>query len=112
MNNQRDVCFAKDAGFIQFGGLPGSIKTGCPAKPAFMSSYCPQHKPQACTLLNSHHVDEDLGVPSGPALRSRQSTQKPGQPVAEMILGKKSTRKLRYNIIPTHFSMYMYICFN
>ena len=29
MKNRRDVCYAKDAGFIGFEGLAGSIKTGC-----------------------------------------------------------------------------------
>ena len=61
MKNQREVCYAKNAGFVQFSGLPGAVKTGCVASPAFMSRYCPQHKPQACTLLNVDGVDEDLG---------------------------------------------------
>ena len=96
MKNRRDVCYAKDAGYIQFSGLSGSIKTGCPATPAFKSRYCPQHQPQACTLLNSDEVDEDLGMSSGPSLRSHQSKQHPGEPVAEMILAKKVTRKQTY----------------
>ena len=58
-----------------------------------MSRYCTQHKPRACTLFNVNEVDEDLGMPSGPTLRSRQSKQYPGEPVAEMILAKKTTRK-------------------
>jgi hypothetical protein len=27
MKNHRDVCMAKDAGFIEFDGLPGSLCT-------------------------------------------------------------------------------------
>ena len=33
MKNHRDVCYAKDAGFIEFEGLKGLIKTGCAAAP-------------------------------------------------------------------------------
>ena len=31
------ICYAKDAGFVQLPGLPGQIKTGCMASPAFKS---------------------------------------------------------------------------
>ena len=41
MKNRRDVCYAKDAGFIQFDGLSGLIKTGCSATPAYKSRFCP-----------------------------------------------------------------------
>ena len=33
MKNQREVCLAKDAGYITYPGLPGRIKTGCMASP-------------------------------------------------------------------------------
>ena len=36
MKNRRHVCNAKDAGYIEYPGLPGRVKTGC------MKS--PQHK--------------------------------------------------------------------
>lgn len=29
MKNCRDVCAADDAGFIEYVGLPGQVKTGC-----------------------------------------------------------------------------------
>ena len=96
MKNRRDVCYAKDAGYIQFDGLAGSIKTGCPASPAFKCRYCPQHQPQACTLFSSDEVDDDLGVSAGPTLRSSRSKKFPGEPVAETILAKKTTRKQTY----------------
>ena len=96
MKNQRDVCYAKDAGFIQFEGLKGTIKTGCIATPAFNSRYCVKHKNQECALLKSNEEDEDLDVPTGPAVRFRQSKQYPGDPLAEEILAKKTTRKQTY----------------
>lgn len=107
MKNRRSVCYAKDAGFIQFNGLGGSIKTGCTATPAFKSRYCVKHINQACTeLLTSVEHDEELGVTMGPTLRYHQSKQGPGGEVAEMILAKKETRKqtyyqvIRSNLLP------------
>lgn len=98
MKNYRDVCHAKDAGFIEFEGLEGSIKTGCSASPDFKSRYCVHHKHQACDLLSSEQVeaDEDLSVVSGPTLRSSARQVEPGDLVAEQILAKKETRRQTY----------------
>ena len=43
MKNRRDVCAATEAGYVEYNGLPGNIKTGCPETPAFMSQYCYEH---------------------------------------------------------------------
>ena len=102
MKNRRDVCYAKDAGFIQFDGLVGSTKTGCPETPDFKSLYCSQHKSQACDLQSYEEVDDELGVPSGPKLRSHQQKQSAGNPIAEMILAKKTTRKQTYYQVFPH----------
>ena len=65
MKHRRDVCYAKDAGIIQFDGLLGSIKTGCPAAtPAFKCRYCIQHKIQACELVNFEDYQETNLLPS------------------------------------------------
>lgn len=96
MKNRRDVCYAKDAGFIEFNGLSGSIKTGCAATPAFKSRYCSVHENQACHLLYSEEVDEDMDTPTGPTLRSGRLKKCDGELVAEMILAKKITRKQTY----------------
>ena len=53
---------------IQFHGLPGSIKTGCPATPAFKCRYCIQHKNQGCELVNLEVFYEELSVITGPTL--------------------------------------------
>ena len=45
MKNNREVCYAVDAGYAEFVGLPGKIKTGCPNTPAFKSRYCSIHIP-------------------------------------------------------------------
>ena len=49
MKNHRDVCLAREAGFAEFSGLPGKIKTGCPNTPQPKSRYCPSHTPTAFT---------------------------------------------------------------
>ena len=94
------MCHAKDAGFIQFDGLFRSIKTGCTATPAFKSQYCTQHMNQACALLHTEETDEELDAITGPTLRSHQFKKQvargPGDPVAEKILAKRTTRKRTY----------------
>ena len=105
MKNRRDVCYAKDAGFIQFHGLTGSIKTGCPETPDYKSRYCSLHKSQACDLQRYDEDDDELDVPSGPTLRSHQQKQSAGNPIAEMILAKKTTRKQTYYQVLPHIYM-------
>ena len=53
MKNQREVCLAKDAGYVSYPGLPGRIKTGCMASPAFKSRFCPNHTIRLCTMSKS-----------------------------------------------------------
>ena len=52
MENHRDVCFATDAGFVEYAGLPGKVKTGCTNTTDLKSRYCGLHKPTA-TVSNS-----------------------------------------------------------
>lgn len=95
MKNQRAVCYAKGAGFIQFDGIPGQIRTGYPATPAYQSRFCDKYNSQACTLLKNDE-DEEFGTLPGPVVHSNQPKQYIGEPVVEMILAKKSTRKQTY----------------
>ena len=96
MKNRRDICFAKDAGFIEFEGLPGSINTGCHASPAYKSRYCDKHMSLVC---DSCHFEEDdtteLDAPVGPILRASQK-HKLGESVILKIVTKKQTRKQTY----------------
>lgn len=73
MKNRRDVCGAKDAGWIQYPGLPGCIKTGCMASPAFKSPFCAEHKVRG---VEGEGTSDEL--------------------VVEMLLGKKETRNGKY----------------
>ena len=72
MKNRRDVCAAGDAGFVEYAGLPGIVKTGYMNSPEQQSRFCSQHKPRQVTFIdNKEHV------------RCR---------TVEMILSKKITR--------------------
>ena len=101
MKNRRDVCYAKDAGYIQFHGLPVYIKSDCQATPAYKSHYCENHINFACDsqqLTGKEEEDErHLDAPIGPVLRSAQKQQKnPGECIVKSILVKKSTRQQTY----------------
>ena len=69
MKNHRSVCAATEAGYIQYAGLHGSVKTGCTNTPCQQSRFCKVHKP--CVLS--------------------VETEKPHS-VIEMILEKRTTR--------------------
>lgn len=100
MKNRRDVCNARDAGFIQFDGLPGLIKTKCTATPTFKSHYCSEHIHQACELEVLVGVgDDDMDLLIGPVLRSHLAKQAATSAVAEIILVKKTTRKQTYYLV-------------
>ena len=59
MKNRRDVCMAKDAGYMEFQGLPVKVKTGCQASPSYKSRYCTSHTPQGCNPVKCID-DEEL----------------------------------------------------
>lgn len=71
--NNRTVCAAEDAGFIEFDGIPGSVKTGCMNTPEQKSLFCTLHRPRHVTLPSS---SASLGYHG----------------VIEVVLSKKTTR--------------------
>ena len=65
LKNHRDVCMAKEAGFVTFQGLPGKIKTGCLMTPDYKSRYCFLHKARVCQkpindTEDNQNVEEDI----------------------------------------------------
>ena len=52
LKNHRSVCAASEAGYVQYAGLPGKIKTGCTNTPCQKSRFCPAHKPRTLTTDN------------------------------------------------------------
>lgn len=78
--NNRQVCAAERAGFIEYEGLPGSVRTGCMNTPEQKSVFCSLHKPRQMEVESS-------------VSQNRTQTQRQ---VIEMILGKKQTRNGTY----------------
>ncbi len=69
--NNRPVCAAEGAGYTEYKGLPGSIKTGCLQTPEQQSKYCKFHKPR---VMDNTTI---IGSTSN---------------IVEMLLRKKTTR--------------------
>ena len=102
MKNHRDVCMAREAGFVSFQGLPGHIKTGCLLTPELKSRYCSLHTPRVCRRTEDENA----------------STNDPlSDDIAEMILEKKVTRSTTFYKVCTgvcltilfHTCLYMYV---
>ncbi len=62
MKNRRDVCMARDAGYTEYEGIPGSIKTGCMNSPEQTSRFCKIHQIRMCNPCPV--VDADEAAPS------------------------------------------------
>ena len=85
MKNRRDVCMARDAGYTEYEGLPGSIKTGCMNTPNPKSRYCNIHRVCICGSKKTIDKDEDT-----PSLSSSHGG------VVERILERRTTRNANY----------------
>ena len=84
MKNRRDICAAIEAGFTEYLGLPGAIKTGCQLTPAYRSKFCFDHSPR-------------VGKMTG----SEQRQNPPEENVVGFITGKKETRSGAYYQVAT-----------
>lgn len=90
MKNHRAVCLAKEAGYAQYQGLPGKIRTGCPNTPDLKSRFCSKHKPTVVTP------------------QSDQSELEQSEGLQGIIIGKKTTRQTTlYEVVKT---VCMYVC--
>lgn len=103
MKNRRDVCMAKDVGYIFYESLPGSIHTGCVNTPAFNSRYCKDHQEHVCTLQVA--TDDEVksavveDMTSGPLTRAKAKAQGATtdvEGVIEKVLDQKVTRNKTY----------------
>lgn len=52
MKNRRDICSARDAGWINYPGLPKVI-TGCMASPSYKSRFCKEHHVRSCVFTDT-----------------------------------------------------------
>ena len=76
--NNRPVCAAEEAGYIEYASLPGKVKTGCMNSPEQQSKFCSVHKPRHMQSHDSVYKGDSDGR------------------VAESILRKKETRNGTY----------------
>ena len=74
--NNRPVCAAEDAGFVEYAGLSGKVKTGCMDTPEQRRCFCTLHKPRQ---MNIASIDT-------------KGQQETWRGVIEMILSKKALR--------------------
>ena len=96
MKNHRDVCAAKEAGYADFNGLPGKVKTGCPNTPQLKSRYCPNHTP---TSFKSSPASNDPDSPSTSTASHSEEVQ------LAYIVGKRETRQTTLYQVQTHYCM-------
>ena len=86
MKNHRDVCYATNAGYVEYAGLPGQVRTGCPNTPDYKSLFCALHKP--AVAVRSTRIEESQDKSSSPDLSQQDSFREP----IGLIIGKQSTR--------------------
>lgn len=87
MKNRRDVCAASEAGYTEYEGLPGVIKTGCQLSPGYQLKYCYEHAPR----ISPRTSGEDQTLECG------------GEGIVRLITAKKQTRsETYYQVHETH----------
>jgi hypothetical protein len=97
--NFRDVCKARDAGYVEYKGLQGIVKTGCMNSPKLQSRFCELHTENIGTVT-PHQLDADS--------TDSQSVQE--ESVVAMIMGKRSTRSdTYYQVCMCRYSYQVYM---
>ena len=86
MKNQRNICAATEAGYIQYPHLHGSIKTGCQLSPPSTSKYCYFHAPHVCAGMLMQESD----------LCSQPTCKSIHEGVVQFVTSKKVTRNQVY----------------
>ena len=86
--NFRDVCKARDAGYIEYEGLEGVVKTGCMNTPKLGSRFCALHTQNVVIPQQLNPADSEEQHP--------QPLQSEEESVIAMIVGKTSTRHENY----------------
>lgn len=59
MKNHRAVCAATEAGYIEYAGLPGNVKSGCTNTPDQTNRFCTLHKPRVLMPKGCHSNDSN-----------------------------------------------------
>ena len=111
--NHRFVCCATHAGYAEFEGLQGRIRTGCPNTPALTSSSCSVHAPTVavhCDILGEDN--KDTGEDS-----QKLASNSEEHPVG-LITEKRTTQNAtlyKVHTVEIHVCLkinlsYMYVC--
>lgn len=97
---------ARDAGYISYEGLPGSIRTGCINSPAYNSRFCEDHAEFVCNLETASDEEKFAGAAIeceefsyGPITRARAKANgkiPDKEFVIEKIMDSKVTRSKTY----------------
>ena len=90
MKNHRYVCYATNAGYTEYRGLPGRVRTGCPNTPAYKSVYCNVHKPV-------------IAIPTGGDVS--QNNRPSAEPVA-LIVGVRQLRNKTLYEVTVHETLF------
>ena len=80
--NYRDVCKARDAGYVEYEGLKGVVKTGCMNTPKLQSRFCELHSENVAV---PQQLDTEVGI-------TQDTSQDAEEGVVAMITAKRSTR--------------------
>ena len=101
MKNHRYVCSATHAGYVEFKGLNGKIRSGCPKTPAHKSSYCSVHTLSVAVCQNL--PCDESSTSSASDIAKTASSEK--HPVGK-IIDKRVTRNS--TLYKVHVHMYLY----
>ena len=82
--NYRDVCKARDAGYVEYEGLEGVVKTGCMNTPKLQSRFCELHA-ENVAVPQRLDSDSEAGI-------TQDTSQDAEEGVVAMIMAKRSTR--------------------
>lgn len=83
--NCRDVCKARDAGYMTYEELEGVVKTGCMNTPKLRSRFCELHAENVAVPQNLNPEVEGIEV-------TQDTQQCCEEGVVAMIVGKRRTR--------------------
>lgn len=92
MKNRRDICGTTEAGFVEYEGLLGAIKTGCQLSLGYQSRYCYHHAPRVSTIEN---VIKESDLNEG---------------VVKFIIVQKQTRNDTYYQVRIVYNVSSYVC--
>ena len=73
--NHTDVCFPTNAGYIEYKGLKGQVRSGCPNTPSFKSRYWTLHKPIVAIPQDAELEENSADNPSSISATHGQEDQ-------------------------------------